>query len=174
MNKKINTKLVNKQVKQGTHIPMLVKIFDMSKGDVLELGSGYFSTTLLRWLCEMTGRKLYSYETDQFWYKKATLSPVDFHKVFLINKRDWNDAEIERPWGMVLIDHSPDERRWVEIKRLANLAEYIVIHDSNLSEVKQYGYEKIWNLFKYRYDYTKLNPNTTVVSNFHDLKSLEL
>jgi len=118
----------------------------------------------------MGRRTLYSYETNDFWYKKTNQKPVDFHKAFLINRREWDKAEIERPWGMVLVDHSPDERRWVEIKRLAHLAEYIVIHDSNLSEVKKYGYEKIWNLFKYHYEYTKLNPNTAVVSNFHDLK----
>lgn len=98
--------------------------------------------------------------------------PVPYHKVIKVN--GWNEAKIDKHWGMVLIDHSPDERRWMEIKRLANLAEYIVIHDSNLSKTKNYGYEKIWDLFKYRYNYIKLNPNTTVVSNFHDLKEFEL
>lgn len=162
------SEIVDDSVKQGTHIPMLIKVFDLTEGDVLELGLGYFSTTLLRWLCQMAGRTLYSYETSNFWHQKAIARPVPFHKVFKIN--NWDEAEIERHWSMVLVDQAPDERRWVDIKRLANLAEYIVIHDSNLTDVKHYGYEKIWPLFKYRYDYTKLNPNTTVVSNFHDLK----
>lgn len=166
------SKLVDNRVKQATHIPMLVRTFELSKGDVLELGTGYFSTTLLRWLCQMAGRTLYSYESSNFWYQRAIKRPVPFHKVIKVSY-DWSEAKIERPWGMAFIDHFPDERRWVEIKRLANWAEYLVIHDSNLSEIKHYGYEKIWDLFKYRYDYTKLNPNTAVVSNFHDLKEFE-
>jgi hypothetical protein len=162
------TKEVDIQVKQATHIPILVKTFELTKGDVLELGSGYFSTSILRWLCQMHRRTLYSYESSNFWYQKVIKAPVPFHKVIKVS--DWNEAKIEKHWEMVLIDHSPDERRWVDIKRLANLAEYIVIHDSNFSAVKHYGYERIWGLFKYRYDYTKLNPNTAVVSNFHNLK----
>lgn len=169
----MNSKLVDNSVKQATHIPMLVRVFELSKGDVLELGSGYFSTTLLRWLCQMARRTLYSYETSDFWFAKATKSPAEFHKVFKVDRK-WKDVDIEKHWGMAFVDLSPDEHRWVEIKKLANLAEYIVIHDSNLSEVKGYGYEKIWDLFKYRYDYKKLNPNTTVVSNFHDLSNLNL
>lgn len=163
---------LNKRIKQATHIPMLVATFELTKGDVLELGTGYFSTTLLRWLCQMSKRKLISYESSNFWYQKAIAKPVPFHKVIKVSY-SWDDAKIERHWGMAFVDHWPDERRWVEIKRLANLAEYIVIHDSNLSPIKSYGYGKIWDLFKYRYDYTKLNPNTTIVSNFHDLKEFK-
>lgn len=155
-------------IKQATHIPMLVKVFELTDGDVLELGTGFFSTTVLKWLCEMANRTLYSYESSEFWYNKAKGKQVDYQKLFKVNNFD--EADIERHWSMAFIDHSPDERRWKEIKRLANHAEYIVIHDSNLSEFKDYGYEKIWSLFRYRYDFKKYNPNTTVVSNFHDLK----
>ena len=133
------SKLVDDSVKQATHIPMLVKTFELTSGDVLELGSGFFSTTLLRWLCQMHRRTLYSFELSNFWYQKAMVRPVPFHKVIKID--NWNEAKIEKHWGMVLVDHSPDERRWVEIKRLANLAEYMIIHDRNLSYVKKYGYE---------------------------------
>lgn len=164
--------LVDNNVKQGTHIPVLVSVFEKTEGDVLELGSGFFSTQILRWLCQMAGRKLISYESSNFWHMKATKNPVPFHTVIKVEK-SWDEAEIEKHWGMVLVDHSPDERRWREIERLANYAEYIIIHDSNLSEFKHYGYEKIWRLFKYRYDYKKLNPNTTIVSNFHDLSEFK-
>lgn len=163
----MSKKEVDLAVKQATHIPMLVKVFELTKGDVLELGSGYFSTSLLRWLCQMARRKLISYESSNYWYQKVMRFPAPFHKVVKIE--DWDKAKIERHWEMVFVDHSPDERRWVDIKRLANHAEYIVIHDSNFSAAKNYGYEKIWGLFKYHYEYTKLNPNTAVVSNFHNI-----
>ena len=62
---------VDIRIKQATHIPMLIKVFELTKGDVLELGTGYFSTTILRWLCQMAKRRLISYETSNFWYEKA-------------------------------------------------------------------------------------------------------
>jgi hypothetical protein len=170
----MNIKDVSSKVKPGTHIPMLIRIFDVTEGDILELGSGYFSTTVLRWLCEMSGRTLYSVESTRAWYEKALRDPVVFHKVIKCNQHFSDVEEIfQRKWSMVLVDHFPDTRRYREIERLATKAEYLIIHDSNLSEAKNYGYEKIWHLFKYRYDYTKLNPNTTVVSNFHNLSFLK-
>lgn len=157
----------------GTHLPVLVRAFDLSEGDVLELGTGFFSTNILRWLCEMSGRMLYCYETGWSWYKIATRKPVPFQKVFKIDNFD--EAPIDRHWGLALIDHSPTRRRIVDIRRLANLADYIVIHDTNpeyegYGNRKGYRYGEIWSLFKYRYDFTKYSPHTSVVSNFYSLE----
>jgi len=160
----------------GTHLPVLVRAFELSEGDVLELGTGFFSTNILRWLCEMSGRTLYSYETGWSWYNIAIRKPVPFQKVIKIDNFD--DAPIDKHWGLVLIDHSPTRRRIIDIKRLAYLADYIVIHDTNPEhdgekndpKKKGYRYSEIWPLFKYRYDFTKYNPNTTVVSNFFPLE----
>ena len=55
----------------ATHMFVLVRTFQQSEGDVLELGTGYFSTLLLHWMCVMTGRKLVSYDTQLQWYEKA-------------------------------------------------------------------------------------------------------
>ena len=155
----------------GTHIPLLVRAFTLSKGDVLELGTGYFSTAILRWLCEMSGRTLYSYETSNEWYKRATRKRVPYHKVFKID--NWDEAEIERHWGLVLIDHDPGPRRRVEVARLANLADYIVIHDTNPEFDRQYRYSKIWKLFRNRYDFTQYFPHSSVVSNFFSLEKFK-
>jgi len=155
----------------GSHIPLLVRAFTLSTGDVLELGTGYFSTAILRWLCEMSGRTLYSYETSNEWWKRATREKAPFHKVFKIDNFD--EAKIDRHWGLVFVDHSPVRRRKVEIERLANLADYIVIHDTNPQFEKAYRYSKIWPLFKNRYDFTKYYPHTSVVSNFYSLEKFK-
>lgn len=160
----------------ATHIPLLTRTFDKSEGDVLEIGTGYFSTLLLKWLCTMSGRTLYAYENRQYWYDRAKGKETPFYKVFYTPNYD--DADIDRHWGMVFIDHGPNARRVVEIKRLANLADYIVIHDTQPINKDDdlpidYHYETIWPLFKYRYDYTKIKPWTSVVSNFKDLSNLE-
>lgn len=155
----------------ASHIPLLTRAFTLSEGDVLELGTGYFSTTLLRWLCEMSGRTLYSYETSNEWYKRATRKRVPYHKVFKINSFD--EADIERRWGLVLIDQEKARRRHVDVKRLANLADYIVIHDTNPEFDRAYRYSRIWPLFKNRYDFTKYFPHTSVVSNFYSLEKFK-
>ncbi len=155
----------------ATHIPLLVRAFVLSEGDVLEVGTGYFSTAILRWLCEMSGRTLYSYEQSPGWYERAMRKPAPFHKVFKVESYD--EVDVNRHWGLVLIDHAPTRRRHVEIQRLANQADYIVIHDTNPEWDRGYRYSKIWDLFKYRYDFTKYNPHTSVVSNFHSLEKFE-
>jgi hypothetical protein len=161
----------------ATHIPLLVRVFDKSEGDVLEVGTGYFSTLLLKWLCTMTGRTLYSYESKESWYKRAKTKSNNFHKVIFCP--DWDKADFcDRHWGLVFIDHGPNTRRVVEIERLANKADYIVIHDTqpnskNPDLPTDYHYEKIWPLFKYRFDYKKILPWTSVVSNFKDLSDIE-
>ncbi len=152
----------------ATHIPLLVRAFTLSEGDVLEVGTGYFSTAILRWLCEMSGRTLYSYEASPFWYGKLMKTPNFYHKVFKVNNYD--EVDVNHHWGLAFIDHAPEQRRHVEIKRLANLADYIVIHDTNPEFDQSYKYSRIWPLFKYRYDFTKYHPHTSVVSNFFSLE----
>jgi len=161
----------------ATHVPLLVRVFDKSEGDVLEIGTGYFSTLLLKWLCSMTGRTLYSYESKEGWYKRASSKADDSHKVIFTPDFDKADFD-QRHWGMVFIDHGPNTRRIVEIKRLANKCDYMVIHDTtpnpkNPDIPTDYHYEKIWDLFKYRYDYKKIEPWTSVVSNVKSLDDIE-
>ena len=137
------------------------------------MGTGYFSTLVLRWLCEMSGRTLYSYEGNQQWYERALKKSKPYHHI--IYAPNFDEAPIERPWGLVFIDHGPNERRRVDIARLAPYAEMMVIHDTN-PETKPskhgYGYDAIWPLFAYRYDFTLYDPWTSVVSNTIDVSKL--
>jgi len=107
------------------------------------------------------------------WYQRNSLKPKPYHHIFYTP--NFGDAPIERHWGLAFIDHGPNKRRITDIARIADHAEYIVIHDTQIDDPtgelpSDYGYEKIWHLFKHRYDYTKLLPMTSVVSNFHELK----
>ncbi len=159
----------------ATHMPLLVRAFEVSEGNVLEMGTGYFSTLILRWLCEMSGRHLFSYESNRRWYERAIREPKDYHTVqFTPN---WDEADIEREWGLAFVDHGPNARRVYDIRRLANYAEYIVIHDTQPKDDKPtsekgYHFSEIWALFKYRYDYTRYLPWTSCVSNFKNLSNL--
>ncbi len=158
----------------GSHIPVLVDVFSNSKGPVLELGIGLFSTPLLHALCVFNKRMLVSYENNPEFFNMHITFVNEFHQIKFID--DWDKMEIENThWGMAFADHKPAERRIVDIERLANNSDYVVAHDSEQQLAEQYHYNLIYPLFKYRLDYI-LSPNyahTTVFSNLKDLTKLK-
>jgi len=151
-----------------THIPLLTKAFDESEGPVLELGTGYFSTLFLDWLCSTFGRKLVSYDDNERWGKRAMRYKSNYHKIYIA--KDWDKIKIDKKhWGLVFIDHSPKGRRHIDAIRLAGNADFIVMHDTEPAAEKLYHYSKVWEHFKYRFDYTKVEQWTSVVSNTKEL-----
>jgi len=167
MGRKKLPKWLNTDPRYCSYIPMLVKAMMRVTGDVLELGAGIHSTYFLHWLCKDQGRQLYTYENDKGHYNLVKECEADFHHIYLVD--DWDAIDIERPWGVVLIDHSPASRRRKDVKRLAFYAKCIVLHDSQGRSDRHYRYSEIWPLFRYRRGYGKAIPQTTVVSNFIDV-----
>jgi hypothetical protein len=156
----------------GTHLVPLMVAMDKTKGDVLELGTGIFSTPYLHYRCTLDKRKLFSYDTSRTWLKffKTYKYENKYHKFIYI--KNWDKAQIERPWDVVLVDHSPDTRRIAEIKRVANLAKFIIVHDSNGRFEKKYHYSMIYPLFKHKTDWVKEERHATILSNFVKLENL--
>jgi len=153
-----------------SHIFTLVRAFDQSEGDVLELGTGYFSTLLLHWMCVMTGRKLVSYDTIEKWYLRAQkMWGNDGHEIYFVPDLDTVDLT-DRHWGLVFIDHWPYKRRSVDVMRLKDHADFLVLHDTEPAEAEIYGYPEVYKHFKYIYQYTKHLPWTAVVSNVKEYK----
>lgn len=153
----------------GSHLPILVKILERTEGKVLDLGMG-LSTVVMHMMAAQTKRPIVSYESERVWYNAHLAYKSDFHQLKFI--KDWDKADIDiYHWDVVLIDHHPARRRVVEVKRLADKANYILLHDSDLFN-KYYTKSGIYSLFKYRYDYKKCYPNTVVLSNFVNLSSL--
>lgn len=162
---------VNISIRYSTHLPVLFEAMKRTAGDVLELGPGFASTPVLHWLCEVQGRNLLSIENNYKWhYICRQYYRTALHKHVWVKNWDDADAAIRKEWDVVLVDHSPSERRVEEIKKLANLAKYIVIHDSDAHKDKEYHYSAIYPLFKYRFDFTEASPTTTVLSNFFNVK----
>jgi uncharacterized radical SAM superfamily protein len=154
----------------GSHIPILVKILEKTNGKILELGMG-LSTIVMHTMAAQTKRPIVSYESNKEWYEESLKYKSDFHQIEFVD--NWDDADIDNEfWDVVLVDHWTDRRRVVEVKRLANKANYILLHDSDIFD-KFYTQSGIYSLFKYRYDYTKCFPNTVVLSNFKDLSILK-
>jgi len=162
-------KIISRPKRWGTHMPMLIKLVQMTNGPVLELGAGLFSTPLLHWLCRERKVKLVTYEDNPEYYKFA----VDFrsrgHSVRLI--KDWNEIDTKTHWGVVLIDHGLlPEQRAIDTIKLKDKADYLVLHDSQYESL----YSEVWKHFKYRYDWKDCKPWTTVVSNLKDLSDLNV
>jgi len=154
-----------------THIFMLVRAFDQSEGDVLELGTGYFSTLILHWLCAIAGRKLVSYDNQTRWFKRAKeMWSIGNHEIYFAKDYDKLDLT-DRHWGLVLIDHSPPIRRKIDAIRLKNHADFLVLHDTEPGDDEVlYGYQEVYPHFKYIYQYNKYKPWTCVISNSKEFK----
>jgi len=151
----------------ASHLPLLIKVLEKSDGPVLELGMGPFSTPVMHMLCKNRDRLLVSYESNKNYFDMHKSFVNEFHQINFVTS--WDDIKIEIPWGVVFVDHAPDIRRGIEAKRVANFAQFVVLHDSDPRNDPYYKYPEVYPLYKYRLDYKKFVPNTTLLSNFVDV-----
>jgi hypothetical protein len=155
---------------EGSHIPLLIEVLKHSEGPVLELGTGLNSTPVIHWLCNKK-REVDSYESSPMFYRAAWNYHTDWHRVNKVE--DWDkDLTIDRHWGVVFIDHAPGIRRNVEMGRVANNADFVIVHDTEPKSDWHYKYSNHFADYKYRYDFTDAYPHTSVFSNFKDLSFL--
>jgi len=138
---------------------------EATDGLVVEFGAGHGSTPSLYQYCKDNNRHFLSYDFNSEWADKF---------------KDYGTRHVEN-WDLIgalkcdviLIDHSPGERRWVDIERFANSAKIIVIHDSEPAATG-YMLNKIWHLFKYRVDYKTEGAWASAVSNFLDVSKWQI
>lgn len=135
------------------------------KGHVLELGSGLFSTPLLHYMCAAQKRQLVTCEEDAKWLEKFRKYECSWHS--LLHVPNWDKFEridIER-WSIVFVDHSPAERRGIELHRLRNNSAYLVVHDTNTEWLEGHNLTGVLESFAYRKDFDTM-PVTSIVSDF--------
>lgn len=147
-----------------THITMLMKTLQISKGDVVECGGGIFSTPLLHWVCKAMDRELISYESDPEYYRFERQFQSRQHRIRFVE--NWDEIDTTTHRGMVFIDHHPPPRRMIELERFKNSADYIVVHDTERKS-RAYNHQEVFDLFKYRYDWKDCRPWASVFSNFY-------
>lgn len=148
----------------GSHLPMLLMALQQSQGDVIELGSGEFSTKLLRQYCEENNRKFYSYDNKKHWAEKTGSEYIE----------DWDKSHVWQKCGLLFVDHAPGDHRWKAINRMVNIADIIVVHDSEEVGAGAYQLYRIWPLFSYRLNHNRLGPGagTSAISNIINLSAL--
>jgi len=153
----------------GSHLPVLIKLVELTDGPILEMGAGYSSTPFLHWACFHTKRTLETYENREKYADMFRSFNTDYHKI--IHVTDWDAIDLDRPWSIAFIDHSPGRRRIKDIAKLVH-AEYVVAHDSENAKGTEYKYHKILKLFKYRYKYNLIRPYTSIWSNKNDVRGI--
>lgn len=153
-----------------THISTLIKVLLASKGTVIECGGGVFSTPLLHWVCKMQDRELISYEQEPNYYSFEKQFQSRQHRVRFV--KNWDDIPIPKHVGMVFIDHHPPARRMIETLRFKDVADFVVIHDTE-RESREYNRAEVLEQFKYRHDWKDCKPWTSVLSNSKELNFLK-
>ncbi len=166
---------MNVSIRYSTHLPVLMEALKRTTGDVLELGPGVFSTPVLHWLCKEQNRNLLTIESNWNWHAFCSKYYRTPNHTFLRFK-NWDDAKdaISKPWDVALVDHSPSERRVVELALLADKAKYIVLHDAEPWRERYYHYSTIYPLFKYKYLFDEVAPNVAVLSNLVDVTNFSI
>jgi hypothetical protein len=141
-----------------THISTLIKCIQHTDGGVLELGAGPASTPLLHWLCQENQRPLYTFESNNYFFKYARLFQSRNHRIRYV---DWDTFEIGGHWSVAFIDQ-PSKYRARSIIYLKDRVDYFVLHDTDGAGVSRY--HDVLAMFKNRYDWKACRPWTTVVS----------
>jgi hypothetical protein len=169
---KVDKELMRLGAARGSYLPVLSKLVAVTTGPILELGVGFCSTPFLHWTCFPTRRKLVSYENSPEYFAFAKSWEKPFHEVHCID--NWDNAEFEgKPWTIAFLDHSPGPRRGIDAMRLAH-SDYLVIHDSENSQARNYGLHRVYKNFKYRYKYTDAFPATSIWSNKFDVRKFKV
>jgi hypothetical protein len=151
-----------------THRPVLcAAVLRVTQGLILELGAGEGSTPPLHEVCLLTGRPVITLESDPTWHARYASLNSENHTVLHVPSWDELDRPIFRalPYAIAFVDHTPT-RRVTDIRWLAGRARILVVHDT---ESGDYGYEGVFDLFRYSVTYKDHAPWTSVLSNFVDV-----
>ena len=165
----------------ATHQPLLMLAVANTKGPILELGAGHYSTPLLHAFSRYRG--LITLDSDADWLER--FSPLDDnHRHTLLLVRDWTEdlkrhftertPSVERI-ALCFVDQSPAEARGPSIEILRPIVDVFVCHDTQTKDVDHTaecdpnGYV-ILDTFQYRLDDTR-NPRTSIVSDTIDIRA---
>jgi hypothetical protein len=144
----------------SSHRHLLWLALTKTVGIVVEFGSGFGSTPLIKSYCEWNSREFISLETDPKW-------AAQFEGTTVIDSfANYVNDDI----GLLFIDGKPGEERKERVQQFAPLAKVIVVHDTQESANYVYDMAHILTTFKYRLDFMPDGlPETTAVSNFLDV-----
>jgi len=165
----------------GTHQPVLFTICNRPNLKILEFGCGYFSSLLLHYMNTKLNHTIISMETDATWITNVLeqITPLPSHEFWLIEdwfvflEEDKGDLQ-QQHWDVVFVDQAPWDARHVTIEKFKNIADYIVVHDSDMHPGFEFDYSPHLKYFEVYmpakpYPY-KSGPPTLLGSNYNECK----
>jgi len=151
------------------HRRLLWHALNETTGSIIEMGVGKGSTPQLHKFSEFHSRPLFSYEYDFEWYKKFKNMNTFLHDIEWVDN-NWDMVnETHESCGVVFIDHSPGERRKIDINLFANKAQIVVAHDTEPNADHGYQMRDEFKKFKYIIEDKSFDAWTTCGSNFIDV-----
>jgi hypothetical protein len=158
----------------NNHLPLLYLALEETQGIVIEMGCGDGSTQWLHDYCGANNRKLYSFDNSKEWAAKYMHCINRNHIIQVVE--NW-DVVHELTPSVVLIDHSPGERRATDAKKFKDIEGVLILHDTEPPpRGGNYGWEEVFPLFKYRcniqapsFDGVHSGVGATAVSNTVDV-----
>lgn len=158
----------------STHQPVLIHTLNtIIEGDVLEFGMGWNSTPLMHLLCGIQGRNLLSVDTDKNWFDKFIGYEAPWHRLQLSAQKPIYDgvhSMFDKHYAIAFIDAAPAEIRQPVIERIKDIADYVIVHDSECTfqgKVNVYKYD--FSMYKHVLHFRPMNPATSVLSNLEEI-----
>lgn len=139
----------------ATHLPLLVATLQQTFGPILEVGTGAYSSPILKAYCQVNRRPLVQTDFNSKRQIDGVLPETDPSGVLDLHKH----------WSIVFVDSGIAESRANWIRLAAPKATLIVFHDADDCYDHLYKYSTVRGLFEHRYRYDLLHPATEVVSN---------
>jgi hypothetical protein len=182
----------------ATHQPVLYEVAQRCSGPIVEFGCGEGSTRMLNSICGQRGIRLLTLESDADWLARYSARlGSDRHEFRLVESWTNELDEIERhQWGLVFIDQGSWEARAETARRLADNAEYIIVHDCDAlpefgllgTKIRpivgphDVGMRDFGDVFKFwreffpdpPWPYPPTGPPTLLASNQHDVTSISV
>jgi len=159
-----------------SYYPLLFKALEETKGDVLELGTGWGSTPLLNEYCKVNKRNLTSYDEKPEWLNKFLhyedviknkLEDVYHHLRLTTN---WREVyPLHKDNDVIFIDHAPGEDRKQMILDFKDSKGILVCHDTEPAADHGYQMRQHWGLFKYVTEVKTNGAWATAMSNTIDV-----
>lgn len=132
----------------NNHLPLLwLALEETDKGSVVEMGMGDGSTPWLHDYCTKHNRALFSYDSSIDWVNKFEHLRSSLHSMRYCD--NWGQTAYDTV-SVVLIDHAPGERRFVDLLRYKDLKGVIVCHDTQEPPTgANYEWHKAFPEFRY-------------------------
>lgn len=145
----------------GSHLVPLMACVCATRGAVLEVGTGNWSTPVLHTYCIAAGRKLVSVDEDRNWIDQYKRMQVCEHYVGSCEYDVFLPEAASDKWSVVFLDHSPGQRRAADALLFRDCATYILVHDYSGAEIAD-AFAPILDRWPFR-AVAKFSPSTLVL-----------